>query len=522
MPVNVHDVSGNESTFCKLDDGNQCLILPFNALLRNTNPMIPGASYFSSGRPNPSSEHVGGPVGNLFTSDRGEHWLGGGYFVATSETNKGYEFSHGTGGNTGSYNVNVTDSASGIAVNLDLRTTLPTTHFRSLREVAGRLQTLLRASILPSASLYVVTYSDEKHSSTAPTYKFTISHPTKTFQLTSGAGDLSSALPAMGWPATVSGASTYTSALCPHSEEYVVLNIGEHGIYGNRGVLTNRYRYVVFKDLNMVSAGGTAPGADKIVIYLGTTLSSVDAQPNSAYTEGVDMFHVGGAADLGVKSGTDQNSWIGEPMGATLDGWPCRLFIVDLYKLRQAYSSSQLAPTYQFMRIKFVSRTGLYGRLALSGLDVNVGWWATHNPLDGGAFGSVDASDHVTTPTGNVVRGWHAGGRRYEWAYGEQNPLTDEDFLVLQSFLEPRISGQAFGAGLTALPGWQNVVPNRAQALGARQVVVIDPLFTPTLASTYGYLAGAALVGSLRYELSHLASGVPRFAAKLTVDEDRI
>ena len=173
--------------------------------------------------PNPSSEDPRRPWENILTPQPEEPGAFDGLFVFSDSTDRGYTFANPITG--GCYSLTIS------SVTIDLRDATPTTFVSGGTATARHVQAKIRASAIPNASTFSVTYS-------TTTRKFTISSTAGAFTMWKKSLDTTSALLMLGFTAsgdTYSGAATYTGAEARfHSDDWLVMRV-DPSIYGPPG-----------------------------------------------------------------------------------------------------------------------------------------------------------------------------------------------------------------------------------------------------------------------------------------------
>lgn len=499
MPFDVENAAGSSDTYCLKDESyTKAKILYYNHLFRNTpySSLVPA---LPSGRPNPSSERTDSTFGNVLSPIRGEKWICAGYYAITRATTSGYEMA----GASGNYNLRIRDTTGAVTDNLDCTNPAAstTTHYRDPRDLAFVIQTRLRASgTLPSPSGYYCVFNDERQT-TSPTYKFEIGHTTRTIEILVTA-DASSIGPSIGFYTNRSGTTAYSSDFPPnHTEEYVVLDINDRSIYVQDSAVCTRYRYLVLVDDNQITATPDAVKANTVKIYFGNTLASVDETADSTFTSNRDIFTALG--NISTYEGTDSGIFIGEPMG-NASGWPARIHVIDLANIRYytQSGSNKYAPDYRYMKIKWVNRGNPDGYKTLGAMFVGPGFYPARNMQSGHVANTEDPSIYGNQ-SGYLSRQFLEPYRVMEMNFDEHNPMSDNDYMVFESMIRGRRSEQTFGTSLSASPTFHNVNTNKGLTIGARPILVMDPLYAPSGASSKSILARGTYFGKLSMALKH-------------------
>ena len=466
--------------------------LPTNAiwirLLALNNMRHPGSLFpvLPSARPNPDSERANAPLTNIISPHLGEVGISKGTFITSDSTILGFEF----GSN---YNLRAVSTDDLITVNINCRASGTTYYWRAPRLLAGHIQTQLRASVHPLAATFVCTFSDERQSAT-PTYKWTISNSAGTFKLKfNTATDANTIGPSIGFTTDLAGASTYTGTVAIHTEESFVIDLqwftGSAATTATTWGLnavdsTSRWRWIVLLGCNLQGIGGAVAtaGSKKLHFYLGTTLASVDNQPDSAYTENRDYFRAG--TQLGVYEGADGGEFIG-PKEGTAGGFPAQRYVADLKAWRAGTQSgaNAYAPNYRYLRVRMVDPTNPNGHLQIGHMFAGPGWYPTRNRRDDDEHTPRDRSDYLESPLGAQLSNYRdpADSLSLDFISGNQLSENDAEFLK-RMLIEPRAATfNSAGSAIVASVSGHPLEVNRSVNAGkARPIIMIDPSYKPT------------------------------------------
>lgn len=535
MPLDVETTSGSSDKLAGLptavlpqagDDVVRFLSLNLLDHPGKLFPVLPSA------RPNPGSEKPWAPWTNVATPLLGEAARTLGQFIVTAETTKQFEFAP-------NYNLRITEGIT--TVNVDVRSPNgTTTYWQDPRKLASEIRAELRASALPSASTYDCIFDDDRNS-TAPTFKWTVKNTAGVnFTMTGKPTDANSVLPSIGFPsASYSGASTYTGAVAIHTEESAVLDLNwfpdsavttatRWGVGGTES--TSRYRWLVLILPNLTGSGGAAgtAGDPKLHVYLGTTLASVDNQPDSAYIEDRTFFRLGKASSLGNDEWSDGPGYVAPVEATPSVAFPAGRFLVDLKGWRARFNAGAdaYAPNHRYMHLKVVNPANPAGSIQVGYAYVGPGWYPERPLPHSDDRTPRDRSEVAESPYGHVLSRYRDVGDALEaaWTRSDGGPITENDeHFIRHVLLGPRMTSMDnAGVAITADAAGRTHVPNKRTAAGrARPIVVIDPSYVPAVVGAsarkaLGMSYGLVEVGRLtrmfndQYGATLRLVGVPR------------
>jgi len=503
--LDVETAAGGSSDFCSIPATDAITFLALN-LLNNgfaKSVLLPALTNVF---PNPTSELPWAPATNIREGPRHRAWITEGCFAfgdSTLSPGRGIEMTTATGGN---YNFRVTDS--GGTANVDIRSTTPTTFIKSGGYgVAAQLQSKLNADTT-LAGTYTVTFSGRKDSS--PTFKFTISCA-ETFSLVAlRATDVNSGFPSIGFTTDRSAASSYVGdEIAIHTEEALVIDMGPTGWQINNATLTDKWSWIYLVDCNFSGPDETdSYGGNKLNLYLGSTLSAVDNKADANFNLHRTMFRLGRTtvlspatlASLGNWEGTDTGLYVMRSGGAAAGAFPSRLYAANIQRWRAANNTgaNAEAPNHRYVRLKIVDRKNPQGQVKVGKIYIGPGFSFLRNWIWRSLFSPVDRSERSQGVDGGENRRFREPGRLAEGTWGDRNPLTEVEAMLLDSLvLRSRRVERDSSGNLIATPGLDSVLSNPRVITGrSAPMAVMDPNFRPTLADSSFKYAGQMLYGT--------------------------
>jgi len=366
-----------------------------------------------------------------------------------------------------------------------------TTHYTDPRTLAAYAQTVIRASAQTGASAYTVVFDDERVSPTNPTYKWTIASNGANFDLLAS-DDPDSILPSLGFTGTsYTGAATYTGEnVAIHTEEYLVMDRVGTIRYHDSTEITQDFRWLVLVDLNFSGVLPSSPpataGLAKITIYTSTAAITLDATPDSTFTEGTNMFTLGHDANLGSKWGTDFEMSMARLPGtltpSSLKAGPARMWVIDL----RLWKGSAFDANNDMIRIKIVDRTNPAGYVSLGYCFLGPGFAWSRNPRYPYQSGIQERSELMQSAGGSFNSAFEEPGARDAGTWDNNSPMSEVDHWWVKSvFLGNRKTD-------TTAPH-QSVRDLNVVSGVSRPTIFIDPTYAPSVLTTGGTFPNATL-----------------------------
>ena len=183
---------------------------------------------------------------------------------------------------------------------------------------------------------------------------------------------------------------------------------------------------------NMIGQRGS------MVLYISNTVAGLTEQPDSAFTEGVDMF------TLSHPTGTIFDDLIDPPAyswrsagGQWRRGGSAsqrsRYWLADI---AQAIGS---APTEIYAKLRIIdpNRTT---PLSIGALGFSAGWWPTYN-AEAATLDYPDRSTLAESVGGSLLPTFEAPRATARYSFGEANPLTADDASYLKSTIRAELEG---------------------------------------------------------------------------------
>ncbi len=400
--------------------------------------------------------------------------------------------------NGGNYNARITQSAT--TVNTDIRQPGgngvfvdggDTVVIRDPRQVGGRLQALLRASSLPDAASFRIRWS-------STTRLFTVTSDTA-FSIDVD-DDEATLWRTLGFTGDHAAATTQTSDIpVSHSEESTTLFLGETALAFDDGrAYVTAWRHLIL-DINFRGTlpdtpTSAAPGDDQIRVYIADSLAALDQQPDSAYTEGVNLFTLAMNAQLGTSWGTEAAAWPRRvASGSGLDPviWPAKRLWIDLYVWKGS------CPAELYVRIVVVNRGNPAGRIRVGPAFLGVGWRPTWNVRADAPQAPSERTSLDRTPDGVVHATYRVQGRTVGFESSEFTP--SEAAILRTALLDARMVDDEQPHAL---------VPDPNLNATTRPVWVLDPANRSPLVSERAKAAGMILGHISSFSLNPVGEGL--------------
>ena len=185
----------------------------------------------------------------------------------------------------------------------------------------------------------------------------------------------------------------------------------------------------------------TAPTAPwdrgRMTLYLASSVAGLTEQPDSAFTEGVDMFEIsrpiGSIFDL-----EPYPEWLGRSSGSQWrrggsESERSRYWLADIAEAKGS------APTYIYAKIKVIdpNRTT---PLSIGALGFSAGFWPYYN-AEAATLDYPDRSTLAESVGGSLLPTFEAPRSTARYQFGAGNPITAEDASLLKSLIRAELQG---------------------------------------------------------------------------------
>jgi hypothetical protein len=217
------------------------------------------------------------------------------------------------------------------------------------------------------------------------------------------------------------------------------------------------------------------------VLYIASTVAALTEQPDSAFTEGVNMFTLTFPIESAFRSLETPPSYVGRSSGAQWrrggsDSQRSRYWVADIADAIGTYAD---APTAIYVRLKVIdpNRTE---PLSIGAMGVSAGWWPSINTTST-PLGHEDRSTLSESVGGSLLPTPEMPRKTTRYEFGASNPLTAHDAAYLDSLIGAEIGGEQ---------------PDNWIRGNRFPIFALDPTYVPSEATTGpAKMAAGALYG---------------------------
>ena len=466
MPFDINNDAGSTDSICGGTPTNTYMmrLLHLNAALR------PGTLFptLASGCPNPTSALSQSLGANIVTSPRSLQWVSRNYFRVSPSSVLGYEMCPN---NKIKIKIGVTTYTA----------TVGTDHYHDPLLLIGVIQNAVNAQISGLSKTFTLVFDDERYSphfdsSATATFKWKASISSGTFEIT-GSTDADSIWPTLGWTADTAAATSHQATVRSiHTEEAFTLDLDS--AWSGLSTSFSGYRWLVIVDPNWPATYSATKGADKCVLYLlDSAIDEID-EASASWINGTTRFHL--ASQLGTYEGVDSAARFSRTSyGAGMPNY----WVVDLHAWRAA------TPRYRYARLKVVNRQNPSGHVSLGYFYLGPGWHPSRNNDWSVKRPTVNRSAPLTNPHGVFNSRFLPPSRTWDIQFSRTFLSLNDQALLNSISWAMRASSTTTGSA----PVWDTA----AIAAGLRNVIMIDPSYSPSIYPANSLYARGALFGRL-------------------------